>query len=63
MLGGSDTLSEVEHRALFRELSKGHDRIQYKVSGTKTAIMLACGTLETLGAKERERERETAKTR
>ncbi|CAM9255909.1 unnamed protein product, partial [Hapterophycus canaliculatus] len=30
MLGGTDTLSEVEHRALFRDVSKGRDRIKYR---------------------------------
>eukprot|EP00752_Nemacystus_decipiens_P001380 g1367.t1 len=30
ILGGSDTLSQVEHQALFRDISKGHDRIRYK---------------------------------
>ncbi|CAM9543969.1 unnamed protein product [Scytosiphon promiscuus] len=30
LLGGTDPLSEVEHRALFRDISKGRDRIKYR---------------------------------
>ncbi|CAB1109743.1 unnamed protein product [Ectocarpus sp. CCAP 1310/34] len=30
ILGGSDTLSEIEHRALFKGISKGRDRIHYR---------------------------------
>ena len=40
ILGGSDTLSEVEHQALFRNISRGQDRIQYKVSGHEIPIIL-----------------------
>ena len=40
ILGGSDTLSEVEHQALFRNISRGQDRIQYKVSGHEIPISL-----------------------
>ncbi|CAM9862800.1 unnamed protein product [Ectocarpus fasciculatus] len=30
ILGGSDTLSEIEHRALFKGISKGRDRVHYR---------------------------------
>ncbi|CAN0424228.1 unnamed protein product, partial [Ectocarpus sp. 12 AP-2014] len=30
ILGGSDTLSETEHRALFKGISKGRDRVHYR---------------------------------
>ncbi|CBN76595.1 hypothetical protein Esi_0000_0311 [Ectocarpus siliculosus] len=30
ILGGSDTLSEIEHRALFKGISKGRDRVLYR---------------------------------
>lgn len=35
VLGGSDPLSEVEHQALFRDISRGHDRVQYRVRETR----------------------------
>lgn len=40
MLGGSDPLSELEHQALFRDVSKGQDRIKYRVS-SKSQLLRA----------------------
>lgn len=46
VLGGSDPLSEVEHQALFMDISRGHDRVQYRVSETKITLKrLPSGTL------------------
>lgn len=39
ILGGSDTLSEREHRALFKGIGKGRDRVHYRVSVTEFHVL------------------------